>query len=346
MITLKPITVTAPSNIAFIKYWGKKDSSLQWPANDSFSMTLSESKTITTATPTQVAYDSFSFEGKTITSLQNPDHKIFRHLSFLRSVTGNNARLNIESKNTFPTGCGIASSASGYAALTIAAVSTLTGAHSFNDLNELTFGRGKLADLARMGSGSASRSLFGGYVQWNAGDAPSNQSITQVFKQEDWQLCDIIVVLSSDEKPVSSSDAHLAAWASPLFTTRIAGIHERLTSVHKAIKSHDLELLGSIIETDALEMHAVAMTGDPRVCYFLNETQKLLTWIRHERTRGQLPAWFTVDAGPNVHLICRGQDSDSIVARIQREWPKASIIRDRTGAGPTFENNHLGGTIV
>jgi diphosphomevalonate decarboxylase len=329
-------TASAPSNIAFIKYWGKRDPELQWPANDSLSMTLKESRTITTARLSPQTYDTFSFEGRTLNSSQHPDHKIFRHLDRMRALTGISARLDIESQNTFPTGCGIASSASGFAALTIASAAALTGEDSLDGLATRGLGRSVLADCARQGSGSAGRSLFDGFVAWTAGKQPSEQKITREHPVNHWELADVIVVLSDLEKSVSSSQAHLAAWASPLFSPRLSGLSERLTNVRLALQNKDLRLLGSLIETDALEMHAVAMTGEPRVCYLSSDSQNFITWVRDERLAGRLDAWFTIDAGPNVHLICAADDASRISQHIKKHWPRAKVISDRVGSGPTL----------
>ena len=111
MTRLQTMTATAPSNIAFIKYWGKRDPKLQWPANDSLSMTLSASKTITQATPNNLSHDTFTFAGATLDSRTSPDHKVFRHIETLRAILGVSTHVDVTSRNTFPTGCGIASSA-------------------------------------------------------------------------------------------------------------------------------------------------------------------------------------------------------------------------------------------
>jgi diphosphomevalonate decarboxylase len=332
-------TATAPSNIAFIKYWGKRNPELQWPANDSLSMTLDHCKTITTARRTDLPYDSFTFNEQTMTSQEHPHHKIFNHISLIRRTYGLNGSLLISSENTFPTGCGIASSASGFAALTLATAAALTGQHTWDHLNAFGITRSNVANLARMGSGSAGRSLFGGYVMWAAGGSPTEQSVSQLYQADHWDLADIIVVLSDDEKKVSSSEAHLAAWGSPLFHIRLAGLSQRFQILNEALKGRDLEKLGAVIEDDALEMHAVAMTGTPPVCYLNTDTQNLLAWVRHERSAGRFNGWFTVDAGPNVHVICRSQDSKDLSNHIKKNWTSAKIIIDHVGQGPTVSQN-------
>jgi diphosphomevalonate decarboxylase len=330
------VTASAPSNIAFVKYWGKRDPEKQWPANDSLSMTLSTSRSITSARLSGRDYDSFTFAGQTLRSSGHPDHKVWRHLDRVRSLTGSSARLDIQSINTFPTGCGIASSASGFAALTIASAAALTGSRSFDELGARGIGLTALANCARQGSGSAGRSLFDGFVRWSAGPNPEEQSIVREQPFDHWNLADVIVVLSDEEKAVSSSQAHLAAWSSPLFSARLAGIPERLHAVIEAIRSKDLMTVGTQIEADALEMHAVAMTGSPRICYLSRQTQDFIAWVRCERRHGRLKAWFTIDAGPNVHLICQAVDAPSVIDSVRNKWPEAGIIADKIGSGPTL----------
>ena len=329
-------TAVAPSNIAFVKYWGKRDPGLQWPANDSLSMTLTTSRTITTARRHDSPMDIFQFADQpAVTSATHPQQKIFRHLSFLRQQLGTTGHLIITSQNTFPTGCGIASSASGFAALTIAATAAWTGHADWNELALKNASRDALAHWARQGSGSAGRSLFGGFVRWDAGASPQEQRIHQIATADHWALSDVIVVLSDEEKSMSSSEAHLAAWGSPLFTPRLSGLPAKMKRIIDALERKDLERLGPELESEALDMHAVAMTGNPPAYYFTNDTVRFLSWVRDERGRGALPAYFTIDAGPNVHLICETKDVDTVTRRLQKEWPRVKTIVDRVGTGPT-----------
>ncbi len=327
-------SATAPSNIALVKYWGKRNIQLQWPANDSISMTLSSSNTTTTACRTENNFDRFTMANKTITSLTNPDDKVFRHLNFIRSQLNLAGHLDLTTQNNFPTGCGIASSASGFAALTLAATAALVGNPSWDALEMAGVTRQTLAHWARQGSGSAGRSVFGGFVQWTAGDHPEAQTITEELAPDHWNLSDVIVVLSDAQKHVSSSEAHLAAWASPLFKPRLAGLPDRLATVKKALNERDLATLGREIEVDALEMHAVAMTGSPAVHYLTPDTLNFISWVRTERRAGHLPAWFTIDAGPNVHLICRAEDAKIVATHVEKNWPQSRLIQDQIGRGP------------
>jgi diphosphomevalonate decarboxylase len=329
-------TATTPSNIALLKYWGKRDLSLQWPANDSISMTLNACKTVTTARRSLNNLDSFTMDGLTINSNCHKDHKIFRQLDRIRSSLNVHGFVELTSENSFPSSCGIASSASGFSALTLASAAALLGTANWEELDTLGANRRVLAHLSRMGSGSAGRSIYGGYVKWTAGASAEQQEIDQLWTDEHWRLSDIIVVISSEAKAISSSDAHKAAWGSPLFGPRLSGVAEKAKILEDALARKDLELLGHEIETEALDMHAICMTGTPPITYLTEKTSAFLSWLRSHRQRGMIHAWATIDAGPNPHLICRPQDAAGVCKAIQQEWPDLHCIMDETGPGPSL----------
>jgi diphosphomevalonate decarboxylase len=329
------VTAEVPSNIAFVKYWGKRDADAQWPANDSLSMTLSVARTITTATAHDGPRDEIYRDGQLQGQGPGGD-KASRHLEVLRRDLGVHRRLLITTRNTFPSDCGIASSASGLGALTLAAIGAWTGASSLHELEGQGFPRARLAQLARLGSGSACRSLYGGFVLWQAGPSPDEQTVRQLHDEEAWPLADIIVVVDRTPKPVSSTTAHRAAWTSPLYSPRLAGLPARLARVQDALDRSDLEELGRELEAEALEMHGVMMSSTPSAVYLTEATSQVLAWLRRERTRQGLPAYFTLDAGPNVHVICERQNADWVGSRISAEFPDAEVIMDRAGAGPVL----------
>ena len=333
-------TAEVPSNIAFVKYWGKLDKSLQWPANDSVSMTLNQAKTITSARiiarQDENTQDIITKEGKVLVRGQSGADKAYRHLDFLRDQLGFTAALEIQTKNTFPSECGIASSASGLGALTLSAVAAWTGSSSLGELQLKGHTLTALSALARIGSGSACRSFFGGYVEWEAGESALKQSVVQVSDQKHWDLADLILIVSNQKKPVSSTEAHETAWTSPLFKPRLAGIKERLRAVKHAIKTKDLANLGQAIESDAIEMHAVMMTSTPPARYMTPDSEAALAWIRTERASGTFDAWFTMDAGPNVHIICSNENAKSYADRIRKRFPNFELLVDATGGGPVL----------
>jgi diphosphomevalonate decarboxylase len=329
-----------PSNIAFVKYWGKLDKVLQWPANDSISMTLSHAKTITSARVLQhhseSAQDIISKDGVLLARGTPGADKAYRHLDFLREQLGFSAALEIHTKNTFPSECGIASSASGLGALTLSAVAAWTNSSSLDELQLKGHTLSQLSALARIGSGSACRSFFGGFVEWKAGASALQQEVLQVANQKHWDLSDLILIVSKEKKPVSSTEAHESAWSSPLFKPRLAGIKERLLAVKHAIKSRDLSALGHAIEADAIEMHAVMMTSTPPARYMTSDSEGVISWIRTERGTGSFDAWFTMDAGPNVHIICRAENAETYAKKIKDKFPEFELIVDSTGGGPVL----------
>lgn len=333
--TTQAVRAIVPSNIALIKYWGKRDEVSQWPANDSLSMTLSAAHTITEAWLHDGAHDVVQRNG-TIISPDATSDKALKHLSLLRQLLGFTSALSLTTRNTFPADCGIASSASGLGALTLAAVAAWTGAVSFEHLADLGYSRQKLAMLARLGSGSACRSLLGGFVEWRGGSNADDQSVQAISDSEHFPLSDVIVLLSEAPKSISSTAAHRNAWTSPLFVPRLAGLSRRLADVRNAILQKDLERLGDVIETEALEMHAVMMSSNPPAFYMTQETSRLLAWIRNERAQGRLEAWFTVDAGPNVHVLCRPEVAQNVAHRILHDFGAPDIILDQVGHGPTL----------
>jgi diphosphomevalonate decarboxylase len=324
--------VSAPSNIAFLKYWGKQSVAGQWPAGDSLSMTLEHSRSTVKITASETAKDDIRIAG-----IIQGEGKVLQHLEYLRRTLGFAEHVTLESSNNFPSECGIASSASSFAAITIAAISFWTKSSSFAELAANGFDRQRLAHLARMGSGSAGRSLWGGYVQWLAGGQEDQQVLEPLIAAEHWDLSDLIVVLARGKKPVSSSEAHRSAWSSPLFRPRLAGLRERGDRMIAALRKQDIEALGPLLEDEALEMHSVMMTSSPSANFWTRETPVFLTWLREARRADGLPAWFTIDAGPNVHVICESGKANLVASRIKKQFPTAEIIMDRVGTGPNLE---------
>ena len=339
---LKTVTATAPSNIALIKYWGKSDAALNWPANDSLSMTLSRTKTTTTARINEHAatkeQHSLAFSGH---EARRPTEKTVRFLEWLRGEVSQfgqaKGALAITTQNTFPSSCGIASSASGFAALTIAAAGAWLGKDSLADLEATGVTTELLSNWARRGSGSACRSIHGGYVLWERGETPNDQGIKTVFSPSYWQLADLIVLIDQSAKQVSSSDGHTRAFTSPMMRPRLDALPQRLQQVAAAIESRNLEKLGDAIEQEAIEMHDIMKTSTPRTEYFGSPTVVFLDWLRESRKRGDFHAWFTLDAGPNPHLICRPEDSANIRSRIQARFPGTPVMEDVTGEGASLQ---------
>jgi diphosphomevalonate decarboxylase len=328
---------TVPSNIAFIKYWGKRPNSKQWPANDSLSMTLNQLATKTIARRSDAEDHSLRLGDRFYTRTDKNLGKTFIHLDRLALRFGFTRKLQIASVNSFPMGAGIASSASGLAALTLASLMAWTDSRNWDDLEKNGFDRTLLADLARLGSGSACRSLFGGFVQWEAGPDEDSQSYSSLYSDEHWALRDTVVLFSTQQKSVGSTEAHELAWSSPLFIPRLSGLPERMNLVKQALADRDIQTLGLWLEVEALEMHAVIMTASQPVHYLNQEALRFIADLREARQQGEIHAYFTIDAGPNIHVIHEAGEHDRLKLWLQRRLAADRLLHDSVGGGPRLD---------
>jgi diphosphomevalonate decarboxylase len=326
-------TVRAGSNIAFIKYWGVADAEINIPLSNSISMTLADAHTTSTVEwlpASALPADEITIDGKRLDVAAA--ERLVRHLDRLRALAGDDRRARVVSRNNFPMASGIASSASGFAALTVAGSAALG----------LDLDATRLSALARRGSGSASRSLFGGFVEWEQGHDDATSVARPLAPASHWPLVDIVAVVSSAAKSVSSEMGHTFATGSPLNAGRIESLGCALGEVRDAIAARDLRLLGPIIERDALAMHAVMMTGLPSLLYWQPGTLEVMHACRRWRHEAGIQVYFTIDAGPNVHLICTAADADAVVARLRAEVTALEgLIQSAPGPGPTLLDAHL-----
>ena len=333
-------TCRAGSNIAFIKYWGVADAGedLNIPLNNSISMTLADAHTTTTVAwddsaclpEDTVVIDGVQLEG-------GPAERIVAHLDRLRALAGVPYKARVVSNNNFPMASGIASSASGFAALTVAGAAALG----------LQLDATRLSALARQASGSASRSLFGGFVEWERGWGRGEESpldtrsvAHQMHDESHWALRDVIAIVSSGAKRVSSSSGHRLAATSPLNAARTQCVGEWLKAVRRAIAARDISLLGPVLEADALAMHAVMMTSSPSLLYWQPGTLDVLHAVRAWREAG-VPVYFTIDAGPNVHLICEADSAAEVERRVGALPAVRRVLTSGPGAGPQLLDGHL-----
>ncbi|HVJ63845.1 MAG TPA: diphosphomevalonate decarboxylase [Bdellovibrionota bacterium] len=326
------IKVSAAPNIAFIKYWGKRaserDETRNIGINESVSMTLSRAQTQVEISPATGDAHEILINRKIASEADRK--KILHHIERIESHfdTRLSHTLEIRSENNFPASAGIASSASAFCALTIGICAALLGKARTREL--MTSGTDVLSRLARRGSGSAARSVCGGYMRWDGEHATTVNS--------KWQLCDTIVILSQAAKNVSSSDGHQAALTSPHFAERQRRLPERTAQLLEALAREDLSSLGEILETEALEMHHIAETSVPPVHYVSNDTRRLVAAIRALPERD---FYFTIDAGPNLHLISHQRDQKQVAQTLHellsRLNLKAEIWEDALGTGPTLE---------
>lgn len=322
-------TAKAPANIAFIKYWGRKDEKLRLPANDSISMNLSGVFTITTVEfSDECKEDKIQLQGKELGEKEK--ERISDHLDKIRSLAGIKTRAKLVTENNFPSGTGIASSASGFAALTVAAASAAG----------LKLDKKQLSIIARQGSGSACRSIPDGFVEWKSGNSSETSYACSLFSAGWWDLRDIIAVVGEVPKKISSSEGHVLTESSPFYKPRILGMKEKLKRIKKAIKTKDFETFGEISENEAVNMHAVMMTSVPPIFYWLSKTLEIILAV-HEWREGGLPVYFTIDAGPNIHLICQQDDEQKVIKRLDNINGLKGIISNKPARGAHLIHKHL-----
>lgn len=231
--------------------------------------------------------------------------RVTSHLNLIRGIRGMAAHAHVLSENNFPTAAGIASSASAFAALTLAAVSALGMEVSEKDLSR----------IARRGSGSACRSIPGGFVEWMAGSGDQDSFALSIASPDHWPLMDCIAVVETSQKKVGSTEGHTLAQTSPLQTARVTDAPRRLDLCRSAIQNRDFDALARIIELDSTMMHAVMMTSTPPLYYWEPATLNLIQSVAAWRKTG-IPAACTIDAGANVHIICEKSTVDHIQKRL------------------------------
>jgi diphosphomevalonate decarboxylase len=309
------------SNIAFIKYWGNRDEVLRLPVNGSISMNLAGLETCTSVTFTQSNQDdSLSINGSPATGMAC--ERVSAFLEIVRQLAGIDSRAGVISESNFPAGAGIASSAAAFAALALAA-SKAAGI----DLDEAGSSR-----LARRGSGSACRSIPGGFVEWQMGTGEADSYAISIAPPEHWPLIDCIAIVSSDPKPTGSTEGHALAGTSPLQATRVSDAPRRLEICRNAILQRDFSAFADIVELDSNMMHAVMMTSNPALFYWQPATLNVMQEVRAARAKG-LPVCYTIDAGPNVHVITEANEGVD-TANMLRSLPGVREVRTAFVGGP------------
>lgn len=321
-------TAVAPSNIAFIKYWGRKDEVLKLPVNGSISMNLSNLLTTTT-----VEFNKdFEEDSILINNKQEPNegNRAINHLDRIRKLAKINQRAKVISENNFPSGTGLSSSASGFAALTVAA-SNAAG---------LKLSEKELSILARQGSGSACRSIPDGFVEWLDGDTNETSYAVSIYKPDYWDITDVVAVVSKNKKDVSTSEGQKLAESSAFFDVRKSRMKEKIELIKKYLKEKNFTKFGELIEAEALELHAIMQTSIPSLIYLLPASLKMMHLIKKWRQES-LEAYFTVNTGQDIHLICRKKDVPKLTAFLSQVQEVSKIIVNAPGKGACLIKSHL-----
>jgi diphosphomevalonate decarboxylase len=332
----KVFSSEASPNIAFIKYWGKRSANRNIPTNSSISMTL-DPRVLNTRTSIvaseRLKEDRLFINGEPQVlggaSATEKSKYIVRTLEYVRDLSGNRSKVLIVSQNSFPSGAGIASSASGAVALIEALLP------SFG----ITLDADRKSDLARLISGSACRSYFGGIVKWNVGKESdgSDSHAEQVFDENYWpELVDLVMVVSKARKAVSSSEGHeLTVKTSVLYKERPAFAEDGVKKVIAAVSKRDLNALAELIMRDSNNMHATMMDTWPPIMY-LTDVSKQVIYAIHDlnKGKGKNIAGYTFDAGPNPHIITTDDYKEEVLGVLSKIPENTKIIESHSGHGP------------
>jgi diphosphomevalonate decarboxylase len=323
-------TAKAPANIALIKYWGKKDEALRIPENDSLAMTLDKAYTVTTVEfRKNFKKDEIIIDKEEVRERERK--RVVKHLNRTRKRARIKLFAKVVSQNSFPRATGLASSASGLAALTLAA----TKAAGLN-LSEQGLSR-----LARIASGSASRSIPAGFVYWQAGNSDKTSYAYSLYPPSYWDLRDVAIVVQEKMKKVSSTKGHHLARKSPFLKARLELVKENLKKIKRAFKKKDFSLLGKIIESEALSLHSVMFTSQPALIYWQPATLVIMHEVIRWREERMAESYFTIDAGPNVHLICQGKDEKKLLAKLKGIKGIKKVVVNKPARGAHLLASHL-----
>lgn len=318
------IKAIAHPNIALAKYWGKRNEILNLPAVGSISITLDELTTTTEIRFLENAEnDLILFNGKIAN--ESEQKKFSGFIDLFRNFSGNPKFVEIKTENNFPTSAGLASSASGFAALTKAS----------SELFKLELSDKELSQIARIGSGSASRSIFGGFAEWHKGDTEDGSDCfaEQIAKPESFPLSVIIVVTSLKTKKVSSRDGMKnSSLTSPFYHSFVETSEEDIKIIKKAILNQDFNLMAQASMRSTIKMHSVMMTTNPPLFYWNSTTYSIIELVR-ELVNEKQPVFFTIDAGPQVKIITLKGSEEIILNRLKEINQIEKIIVCSLGNG-------------
>lgn len=317
-MTQKLALARAHSNIALIKYWGKSDSARNLPAVPSLSLTLDG---LTTTTRVQfledLAADRVELDGALVSGREQA--RVVALLERVRALRGFAHRALVESKNDFPTAAGLASSASGFAALALAA-SSAAG---------LSLSLEAVSALARQSSASAARSLFGGFASLLA----NSEHAFQVAPVTHWDLRLLVAVTEEGRKPLGSTEAmELTKRESPYYPAWVAYAPELYQAAERAVQQRQFDALGACMEQSTLMMHASMWATRPAIVFFTEATLAVVHRVRALRNEG-LPCYFTIDAGPHVKVLVEAEHAAAVERELANMQQVKRVIPCAPGPG-------------
>lgn len=313
----------AHTNIALIKYWGKRNDELFLPMNSSLSLTLDAFYT-----DTEVVLDSdFTSDTFFLNNVKQDEketEKITKFLNLFRNEVNMETKACVKSYNHVPTAAGLASSASAFSAL----------AGAMNQASGLNLDPKTLSTYARRGSGSATRSIYGGFVEWYMGeDDLSETSHAIPVDDASWDIGMIVIAVNTGRKKLSSRVGMKQTIAtSPFYSSWVETATSDLTKMKDAIKQKDFITLGEITESNGMKMHATMLGAFPPISYWEPDSVKAIQTVKEIRGMG-IPCYVTMDAGPNVKVLCKASDMAKIEELLLKEFKREQIIPTTVGEG-------------
>ena len=324
----------SPINIALIKYWGKRDQDLILPYNSSISMTVDGLNVHTTVDfDNKYTEDVFILNGREVEQGSGEYKKyIGRFLNIVREKYNIDSKVKIVSKGNFPASAGLASSASGFSALSTAINSALN----------LNLDKKELSILTRQGSGSSTRSIYNGFVEWKKGEEVDGSDSYAEQIINDWADFRMVICITTKKEKKVKSRAGMAqsVATSPMYSGWLSSIEDDIEITRKGIREKDFSIVGKTAEENCLKMHAVMMTTKPPIIYWNDVTVKIIRSIIDWRENG-LESYFTIDAGPQVKILCTENNVKEIVKNCKKIEGIKNIIVAKPGEGSKIVSKHL-----
>lgn len=313
----------AHTNIALIKYWGKKNKSLIIPFNNSISLTLDSFYTDTKVTfSNHLKNDIFTINN--IKQSKKETNKITKFLNIIRNMSQIKLNAKVESTNNFATSAGLASSSSGFAALSLAA----------SKAANLNLSKRQLSILARKGSGSACRSIYGGLVEWVKGSNDQTSFAIPIEEKINWGIQIISITFDNNVKKISSRQGmEISVNTSPFYNQWIIETNKDIKLIKQAIKEKNIDKIGLIAQNNALKMHALTISSNPWFTYWKPETLRAISIINSLHLNKKLSCYFSIDAGPNVKIICNKKQTSELLSELYKHFNQNQISISSPGPG-------------
>jgi diphosphomevalonate decarboxylase len=317
----RAVTARANVNVALVKYWGKRDAARNLPATGSLSLTL-DGLDVEATVAFEGSADVFEIDGAAAEGDER--RRLAEFLDLVRAECGRQGPVRVATRSRVPRGAGLASSAAAFAAVALAA-SRAAGC---------SLDAPALSRLARRGSGSAARSIFGGIVEWRRGErADGLDSVAApLLAPAAWDLRVVVALVSSARKAVSSRAGMAHAATSPFYPAWVAGAAADLARAREAVARRDLAALGAVTEHSTLKMHAVGLGAEPPLLYWRGATVDCVQRIWALRAAGT-PAWITIDAGPQVKVVCEPPAVEVVRAALAEVPGVERVVACGLGAG-------------